>query len=211
MRKKPKIATTYVREKKKFHFDPDVLRLPGGVYLDGSWQSEKYFAGIASIIRKEFTVKAPLKDRNEETAAQIAGCNSVSIHVRRGDYVSDPKTNRIHGFCGIDYYRKALDYVAERVSDLRVFVFSEEPDWALKNLQFNFPKTVIGHNPPVQGHEDLRLMSLCKHQVMANSTFSWWGAWLCVKPDPIIICPERWFLAYDFEPRDLLPERWIKI
>ncbi|HNT36304.1 MAG TPA: alpha-1,2-fucosyltransferase [bacterium] len=211
LQRRPQYASSYIREKSKFHFDPEILNLPDGIYLDGSWQCEKYFASNAPTIRQEFTVKEPLKGDNADMADRISACDAVSLHVRRGDYVSDPKTNRIHGVCDLEYYSRAIEYLVERVSAPRLFVFSDEPDWATEHLHFDIPSQVVGHNPPDQGHEDLRLMALCKHHVIANSSFSWWGAWLCVHISPIVICPSRWFRSQEMDSGELIPERWTKI
>lgn len=201
---------TYTKEK-NFHFDSEILMLPDDVYLSGYWQSEKYFSDIADILRREFTVKTPPEDRNEQTVEMIRKTQSVSIHVRRGDYVTNPFATQYHGTCTLDYYRDAMEFVGARVEDPHFFVFSDDPAWARENLVSGHPTNVVDCNGPDRAYEDMRLMSLCRHHIIANSSFSWWGAWLCKNPDKIVIAPARWFANAALDTRDLLPERWIRI
>ncbi|HBE43978.1 MAG TPA: alpha-1,2-fucosyltransferase [Deltaproteobacteria bacterium] len=211
LRKPPKLASTYIREKKPFQFDPDILNLSDGVYLAGSWQSEKYFADIGAIIRQEFTVKTPQAGKDRELAEQIASCESVSLHIRRGDYVSNPHTSEVHGTCGIDYYLRCVDCLTQTVKNPHFFIFSDEPEWAHNSLKLLYRTTIVGHNKADKNYEDLRLMSQCKHHIIANSTFSWWGAWLSQNPDKIVLVPKRWFKSDDYDPKDLIPDKWIKV
>jgi hypothetical protein len=200
----------YVRER-HFHFDPDILKLQDDVYLDGYWQSEKYFKDIEDIIRQEFTVKGEPDARNRQTADMIKGSEAVSIHVRRGDYVTNPSTGKYHGICSLDYYRKAMAMIASRVKDSQFIAFSDDPAWVKDNLTSVYPLTCIDFNGPDRANMDMHLMSLCKHHIIANSSFSWWGAWLCTNPDKIIIAPKKWFNNQDINTTDLMPEKWIKI
>lgn len=193
-----------------FQFDPEVLRLSGRVYLEGYWQSEQYFTEYAEVIRREFMVTEPLLGRNRELADEICSVNAVSVHVRRGDYVRDAKTNAVHGVCTIDYYEKALEIMAQCTSDTVFFVFSDEPEWGVQHLKMDGPLRYIGHNGDTP-HEDLRLMSLCRHHIIANSSFSWWGAWLSANPDKIVIAPKRWFNDPAINTDDLTPAGWQRI
>lgn len=207
----PKEAPTYIKEKRKFHFDPEILCLPDNVYLEGSWQNKKYFDDIEAIIRKEFTVKTPLLGRNKELAGQIASHESVSLHIRRTDYISNPHIHNVHGTCDLDYYFRCVEYLSKIVKQPHFFIFSDEPQWVSDHLKLSYPATLIDHNGPDMSHEDLRLMSFCKHNVIANSTFSWWGAWLNENPEKIVLAPKRWFKSDDYDPIELLPDKWIKI
>ncbi len=193
-----------------FQFDPEVLRLPGKVYLEGYWQSEHYFAECAGTIRQEFTVQQPLRGRNRELADEIRSVNAVSVHVRRGDYVRDATTNAAHGVCGAEYYTKAIEIVTQYANDTVFFVFSDEPEWVAEHLKVDFPVRYISHNGDTP-HEDLRLMSLCRHHIIANSSFSWWGAWLSDNPDKIVIAPKRWFNDPSINTSDLTPTVWQRI
>lgn len=193
-----------------FHFDPEVLCLPNKVYLEGYWQSERYFAEHTEDIRREFTMKQPCLGRNRELADAIASVNAVSLHVRRGDYVTDAKTNAAHGVCAVDYYCKAADMIARAVENPVFFLFSDEPEWVAANLDLRYPVVHIGHNGDAP-HEDLRLMSQCRHHIIANSSFSWWGAWLSANPDKIVIAPKRWFNDPAINTDDLTPAGWQRI
>lgn len=209
-RKSPQFPMSYIKEK-HFQFDPYILDLPDEVYLDGYWQSERYFSDIAEIIRKELTVKVPLSGRNSELASQIQGCQAVSLHVRRGDYVTEPVTNQVHGICGLDYYSQAVAHISSKVNEPVFFVFSDDPAWAREHLALSYPVHIVDHNDVDQGYEDLRLMSLCRHHITANSSFSWWGAWLNPLPDKIVVAPERWFNNYDADTRDICPAGWVRL
>lgn len=200
-----------VFRERSFEFDAEALNAPSECCLQGYWQSPKYFAAIESSIRSELTVRDPLAGENQAAADRIAGGLAVSLHVRRGDYVANPTTNRYHGTCGPDYYAAAEKLLRERVGELRLFVFSDDPDWAQANLRFASPVTVFRHNGPQQDYEDLRLMTLCRHHIIANSTFSWWGAWLCPHPDKIVVAPKDWFRDAGHRSDDLIPADWIRI
>lgn len=210
LRRPSKLGMTHIREK-QYHFDPEISVMPDSIYLDGYWQSEKYFSGTADIIRNEFTLKLPQTGTNLELARQIESCESVSLHVRRGDYVTDEKTNLIHGTCDLDYYARCIKNLTQKVHRPSFFIFSDDPDWAEKNLRMAHPATFIGHNGPKKNFEDLRLMSQCRHHIIANSSFSWWGAWLGQHQDTIVYAPKRWFNSPSFNTEDLLPEAWTRI
>jgi len=194
-----------------FCFDPDVLSLPDGVCLEGYWQSERYFSDAADRVRKEFSFRNPPVGKNAEILNEVAACNSVSLHVRRGDYVTNPETNATHGVCSIDYYYRAIDFIRERVSNPSFFLFSDEPKWVRENLEFDGSTTVVDHNGPDAGCEDLRLMSHCQHHIIANSSFSWWGAWLNPNRNKIVVAPEHWFADGLRDTSDLIPETWVKL
>ncbi len=193
-----------------FHFDPEVRALPDNVYLEGYWHSERYFVEHSANIRKELTVTAELMGRNRELADKLSVVNAVSVHVRRGDYVHNPTTNAYHGVCAPEYYHRAAEVIASSVVDPLFVVFSDEPGWAVQHLKFRFPVCHVTDNGETP-HEDLRLMSLCKHHIIANSSFSWWGAWLSANPDKIVIAPERWFNNPTINTVDLTPVGWHRI
>jgi hypothetical protein len=194
-----------------YHFDPDILQLPDNVYLEGYWQSPKYFYDIQDIIRAEFTVRSGPDAGNRRMAEEIAGAESVAIHVRRGDYVSSPAISSRHGTCSMEYYQTAVKTIIGRVVQPHFFVFSDDPAWAKENLSLTGPKTVIGQNGPDHAYEDMRLMSLCKHHIIANSSFSWWGAWLCRNPDKVVIAPQQWFQDKNINTGDLIPAQWTRL
>jgi hypothetical protein len=195
---------------KSIDYDPDVLLISNSVYLEGYWQSEKYFKDVEGIIREELNFRHKADAINSEFVEMIGHYNSVSIHVRRGDYVSNDVTNKVHGTCSLDYYNNAIDYIKNSEKKPYFFVFSDDPLWVKENLKIDDPTQYISHNIN-KNYEDLRLMSLCKHFIIANSSFSWWGAWLSRNPDKIVIAPRRWFKQKECNISDRLPESWIKL
>lgn len=193
-----------------FQFWPDITSVEDESYLVGYWQSEKYFSDIKDVIRSDFTFKGEMSAQNMEVAASISQCNAVSLHVRRGDYAYNQKTNSIHGLCPLDYYRSAVSYMNERLPFPSFFIFSDDMPWVKKNLKIDFPCTYVDHNKTVESHNDMRLMSLCKHHIIANSSFSWWGAWLNARTDKVVIAPQRWFVNGGCTA-DLIPDEWISL
>ncbi|MBZ9664915.1 alpha-1,2-fucosyltransferase [Pseudomonas sp. LMG 31766] len=192
-----------------FNYWPGMRLVPGDCYLSGYWQSEKYFSDCVSIIRKDFAFKEPLGSLNEELLKKITQKNSVSLHVRRGDYVAYANTS-VYACCSIGYYKKAVDYIAAQVKDPVFFVFSDDPDWVKANLKFEYDHFYVSHNKGTESYNDMRLMSRCDHHIIANSSFSWWGAWLNPCIDKIVIAPEAWFVN-GTDASDLCPEAWIKL
>lgn len=193
-----------------FHFWPEFFDAQPGSYLLGYWQSEKYFAAIADRLRQEFTFKQPLRGRNAELAESMAGCEAVSLHIRRGDYVTDAKTNSRHGVCSLDYYRQAIARISAHVAAPVFFVFSDDIPWTKENLKLEFPCVFIDHNQGENNYCDMQLMSLCRHHIIANSSFSWWGAWLNPRQDKVVIAPQHWF-AHETSTADLVPTGWLRV
>jgi len=212
-------ATLYYRrpvvQEQGSGFDANVLQAPRHCMLVGYWQSEKYFKDIESGLRREFTLRAGISAESEKVASQIRSSDSVFLHIRRGDYISDAAISKVYDICSMEYYQAAVEYVKQRILQPHFFVFSDEPAWARENLKLPAPITIIDHNPPGDGntprreHEDLWLMSLCQHAIVANSSFSWWGAWLNPNKDRVVIAPKKWLRTHD-EP-DRVPGRWIRI
>ncbi len=194
-----------------FHFEPPDCSQKGDIYLHGYWQSEKYFADVLNVIRNDLRLKQE-REIVDKVATQIRSKRAISVHVRRGDYVDNSKTNEFHGVCSPAYYEQAISHIKARVpaEDMHVFVFSDDPTWARANLTLDLPSTVVsdGNLSPA---EEIHLMSLCRHHVIANSTFSWWGAWLNERVDKLVIAPRRWFNNPDIDTRDLIPETWTRI
>jgi len=197
-----------VVKEKYFQFDPDILSLETDVYLEGYWQSPKYFVEIEGIIRREFQPKRAPEGKNAVLSRKISDRNAVAVHIRRGDYAQNPVTNQYHGVCSLDYYYRAAALVAGRVADPHFFIFSDDGEWPLRNLKLNYPTTFIIDNFDNPG-EDLRLISLCRHHIIANSSFSWWGAWLGASPGQIVVAPRRWFNRPEINTKDLIPDNWI--
>lgn len=193
-----------------FSYWAEVRNAPANCYLMGYWQSEKYFSDYANQIRRDFEFAPPLTFMNAKFAEQMRVEPSVSLHVRRGDYVSNPRANATHGVCSLDYYRDAVQFIAGRVVNPRFYVFSDDVDWVRDNLKLEFPHEYVNHNQGQESYNDMRLMSLCKHNIIANSSFSWWGAWLNAFADKIVVAPKRWF-AKEISSQDLMPPAWARI
>lgn len=179
-------------------------------YLEGFWQSHKYLEPIQNVLFREITLKKPIEDKYKELLNKIVNSNSISIHIRRGDYVNDLKTKVTHYAFGLEYYEKAIKTIDSKIQDPSFFIFSDDIMWVKDNLEINFP-TIFVSSPDIKDFEELALMSKCKHNIIANSSFSFWGAWLNQNPNKIVIAPEKWNNIYQEEYKDLLPEEWIKI
>lgn len=192
-----------------FHYWEKINEVPDNCYLKGYWQTEKYFNDAAADIRRDFVFHNPLNDKNAESASLISEVNSVSLHVRRGDYVSDARTAETHGLCSIEYYRAAIQLVLARVPNAHFFIFSDDVCWVRKNLPLDLPTNYIDHNQGRQSFNDMRLMSLCKHNIIANSSFSWWGAWLNANHNKIVVAPSRWFNSAQHDTRVLYCRDWV--
>lgn len=191
-----------------FYYWPDICNVQLPCYLVGYWQSERYFAAQTNTIRADFTFRQPLAGRNLELAQEIETINAVSLHIRRGDFVSNPKTMAIHGVCPLAYYESAVRYIAERVDAPHFFVFSDDMDWVRANLNMDHPCRYVNHNRGSESYNDMRLMSLCRHYIIANSSFSWWGAWLNPNPEKIVVAPKKWFTK-ESNLEDLFPQGWV--
>lgn len=190
-------------------FDPAFNDLLAPVYLDGYWQNEQYFNPIAGTLRDRYFVPRQRPDeRNLSLRDRMVSSISASVHVRRGDYVSDPGTARYHGACSLEYYSASARSLVRTEGVDHFFVFSDEPAWAEANLALDAPATFVHHNSGRESHWDLWLMRHCKHHIIANSSFSWWGAWLNASPTKTVIAPARWFAGLDVPPHAIVPETW---
>ncbi|EJN00872.1 alpha-1,2-fucosyltransferase [Herbaspirillum sp. YR522] len=208
----PQPADRILREA-SFTYDARIEQASAPVYLDGYWQSERYFARIRQHLLDEFTLKGDWGSDNAAMAAQIAtaGAGAVSLHVRRGDYVSNAHTAQYHGVCSLDYYRDAVAHIGGRVEAPHFFVFSDDHEWVRENLQIGHPATFVQINSADHGIYDMMLMKSCRHHIIANSSFSWWGAWLNPAEDKIVVAPQRWFKDATNDTRDLIPAAWVRL
>ncbi len=193
-------------------FDPGVLGLAGTIYLDGYWQTEKYFIENRERLLEVFSLKKQFSPAAQEVLRDIeSGKPSISVHVRRGDYVSNEKINSVHGTPDTSYYDRAAALAAQKCSGLpRFFIFSDDPNWCKDNMELP-GETSIGSRPGISDAEELLLMSRCSHHIIANSSFSWWGAWLNTSTHKIVIAPKQWYREASREPRDIIPPSWIRI
>ncbi|MEL7254651.1 MAG: alpha-1,2-fucosyltransferase [Pseudomonadota bacterium] len=190
-------------------FNDDFFDLGDGIYLHGYWQSERYFDAIAPQIREDLRMTTPLDDANAAMADRIAGAGvAVSAHVRRGDYVGDGS----YAICAPDYYRDGVARIAQETGqEVTCFVFSNDPAWARENLSLGAEMVVVDINDETKGHFDLHLQTLCDHHVIANSTFSWWGAWLNGKSGKRVVAPRDWFGPGKPANPDICPPDWIRL
>ncbi len=194
-------------EEKEFVFSSEVFQKKAPFYFEGFWQSEKYFKKAETSIRDDFTFKNLDFLKNKNLLESIKSTESVSIHIRRGDYVQNTKTKAIYDILTLDYYKNALTTIKNSVQKPVFYIFSDDPEWVKENLKLDDCFYSTGENH----FEDFYLMQNCKHNIIANSSFSWWAAWLNNNPKKIVIAPNRWFsessgLSYS----DIVPENWIK-
>lgn len=191
--------------------DRAALTAPDNCYLRGFWQSEDYFKDIAATLAEQFAPKAAPSSQDQMLLERMANGNAVSLHVRRGDYVSLASAAAYHGTCSPGYYRQAIDHILQHREGCRFFVFSDDPSWAADNLDIPAETHYVAHNSAANAVQDMRLMSHCRDHIIANSSFSWWGAWLAERRcnDGIIIAPRQWFAGRDAP--DIVPARWMRM
>ncbi|WP_332453225.1 alpha-1,2-fucosyltransferase [Chryseobacterium aquaticum] len=193
-------------------YDESFFKTPHrNIYLKGYFQSEKYFIRYEDQIRKEFEITAPLKQQTFDMLNVIGSVNSVSLHIRRGDYVTNSEANAVHGTCDLNYYHRAIDSINKKIENAVFFIFSDDIDWAKQNLKTINKTYFVDFNDASTNYEDIKLMSNCKHNIIANSSFSWWGAWLNRNKGKIVIAPKKWFNTDAHNSKDILPESWLKI
>lgn len=194
-------------------FDASILTLEQTSSLRGYWQSYKYFSDIADQIRNDFQLKKTYQDILEQKKIykKIRDAEqSISLHVRRTDYLS-PVSQQILGTCSRSYYDEALRLMGQKEKDLSLFIFSDDLAWCKKTFHdVILPITFVGEEESLEDFEELILMSLCKHHIIANSTFSWWGAWLSSQ-NGIVIAPQKWFSSNDYSSMDLIPSNWLRV
>jgi hypothetical protein len=183
----------------------------GDLLLDGYWQSEQYFAGAEGIIRKDLTPSFDLSERDVRVKLAMQNTTSVSLHIRRGDYVTNAHTNAWHGVCGVDYYRNAMQVVEPRLQNPHYFVFSDDMEWVKANLKIDHPCTYVAHNDETTAVNDLMLMASCQHHIIANSSFSWWGAWLNSSQEKLVVRPKVWLKQLPYMNDSVCPSSWMAV
>ncbi len=198
---------------KHYQYDEQVLNTNVlSTYMKGYWQSEKYFEDVEKNIRQDFTFKTSISAHLLPLVDEIQEKNSVCFHLRRLHGFADGKVNNegvaFHGSSGMVYYKKAIEILAEKEKNLHFYIFSDSPSWAKENIKLSFPITFMEGN---KDYEDLQLMSLCKHHIIANSSFSWWSAWLNANPAKIVCAPDEWFADKSVNTKDIYPSSWTRI
>jgi hypothetical protein len=195
---------------------------PYSKYLDGYFQSYKYLDLQRAQLLKEISLKEDLSRKYGALISEMAASGSVAVHIRRGDYVSDAKTKKAHFVCDLAYYERAMEMMKKKINESReniseenilvpiFYIFSDDISWAKENLKVS-EKLVFVSNPELKDYEELMLMSGCQNNIIANSSFSFWSAWLNQNPNKIVIGPKKWNNKYPAAYRDLMPKEWIKI
>jgi hypothetical protein len=200
----------YKRED-SYKFDESFFSIKDNSYLEGYWQSEKYFKQIENIIRNEFSFKNKDILNNQALLEQFLIGTSVCMNVRRGDFVSNPNASMHHGSCSIDYFHDAVNYYRERFEDVHFFVFSDDIEWCQENFKEDF-YTFIGHENAGEAFSNyLFLMTQCRHYIIPNSSFGWWAAWLNNRSDKLVIAPKKWYNNPKMDVSALVPSEWILI
>ena len=196
-----------------WHYSPAVDTLRAPVLIIGYWQSPRYFSGIRTELSKTFRPTAPLSDYSAGLRRHIKASEAVAVHIRRGDYVTNPSAARRMGLCDVDYYRHAVDLLTRLVPQARFYLFSDDAAFVREAFSFVPNQTIVDGNGD-RAVEDMMLMRDCTHHIIANSSFSWWGAWLGEDERKIVVAPRRWFsrerlmTTYTF---DLYPDDWITL
>jgi hypothetical protein len=202
-----------VFREKGHHYDSSIHFCGRNTYLDGYFQCEKYFLPFEKEIRQDFQFASPPEGKNAAVIREIEEQPlAISVHVRRGDYVSLAAANDFHGTMETVYYEEGARRICSKVAGSpKFYLFSDDPQWVREHLRLPGEMMVIDWNQGKQSFEDMRLMSHCHHHIIANSSFSWWGAWLNPSPDKVVIAPAIWFRGQEDQPGDILPESWMKI
>jgi hypothetical protein len=193
------------------HYDSNFFKSKKSVVLKGQWQSEKYFSNNESFFKNAFRLKKDLIENSIAKAKHLASKESVAVHVRRADYLRLKIILEWHGIMTEDYYRKAFKILDERLSVYEVYYFTDDPAWVQNNLLSIKEGEILSGSVNQTHYDDFHLMSHCRHNIIANSSFSWWAAWLNNNSDKIVIGPKKWFDQGPKDTQDILPESWIKI
>lgn len=189
------------------YFD-NMLHIQGDAYFIGYWQSYKYFSAIEDKIREQFIFPQLITSKNLDIIAKIKNSNSISIHIRRGDYINNPLYSNI---CTLEYYNKAIAFFKQKVDNPVFYIFSNDIKWCSENLLVKENSYFIDWNKGTDSFWDIYLMSLCKHNIIANSSFSWWGGWLNSNDNKIVVGPSKWLNDERININDILLPEWVSI
>ena len=203
-----KYADTHILEK-DFPYDKDIASRKTSAYFDGYWQTEKYFSDCKEFIRRDFSFRDEEVLRRHVQYEEVLNSNSVSIHIRRGDYVKNPKYRKRLYVCKLEYYKNAMKFLAERFENLTFYIASDDHEWVKHNFVLSKQVRLIESENALS---DFYIMSRCRHNIISNSSFSWWAAWLNPNESKQVLAPDIWFnpcAKIDF--RDIVPDSWVKI
>ncbi|MDB5273280.1 MAG: hypothetical protein JWO58_1647 [Chitinophagaceae bacterium] len=190
-----------------FQFDQRVLSVKPDVYLDGYWQSSRYFETVEKELRADFTFVHSIEKKSQELHRDILFTDSICVNVRRADFL----TSGFHGVCGMNYFEPALEYLASSLANPKAFIFSDDPVWCEENFKLKIPTQVVDHtHKGFKFSNQLQLMAACKHFVIPNSTFAWWAVWLSNKENSKVIAPKKWFNDEHINTNDLIPAHWMR-
>jgi len=206
----PNILFDILKEK-SLAFDPDNFNIGPKCILQGYWQNEKYYNEIRSTLIKDFSLSKPLSEHNSQIEEEIINNQSIGVHIRRGDYINNEANLSIYASLGPGYYKDAIEIISQKTKSPSLFIFSDDIPWVKENLTFDYPVIYIEGISERQDAEEIYLMSQCKHHVIANSSFSWWGAWLATNSQQIVIAPKNWFIDETMNTQFELPGKWLRI
>ena len=193
------------------NFNLDMLKNNKNYYLEGYWQNPEYFEGIRKTILKNFSFPKLKNFEDSRLQNKISDSESIAIHIRRGDYIKNPTINQFHGTCSLEYYKKAAELIASKVTNAKFFLFTDDPNFVKDNFGF-LPNTTLVSDSNRSDIDELNLMHSCKHFIIANSTFSWWGAWLSQHPEKIVVAPKQWFKNVETNKKcKIIPKDWTRI
>lgn len=198
-------------KEKPFGFQDKYLKVADGSYLVGNWQSERFFPGIEKDLRDQFRLSAKPSQESQEVGKRIAGCRSLALHIRRGDYLTNSSAAAIYEHLSLDYYRACAELFASEDPEVQVFVFSNDIPWCQEKLNLPWETHYVGHNTAESAHEDMWLISQAAGVAIANSTFSWWAAWLNQRNQAKIYAPSQWFRSGTLDGSNILCETWSRV
>jgi hypothetical protein len=208
---KPSTTNINLIQEGKLTFNPHIFSLHGSLWLKGYWNSPKYFQNIQPLLQHEIGTPGQLNPKSAQLISTISESNAIAIHIRRGDYITNKQAAKRHGLCHMEYYKAGLDIVSHGLNNPHCFIFSDDTEWVKENFKIKIPMTVVDINGPDDAHQDLWLMAACKRFIIANSSFSWWSAWLCSAKDKIVVSPKKWALPANHDTQNLIPADWIQI
>lgn len=191
-----------------YNFDKKYYNIKDNMYVSGWFQHGEYFENVRDDLLREFTLKQEFKIPDELDII-LKRFQVVSLHIRRGDYVSNLAVKKVMCYCGKEYYQRAIRYMNERLENIFLFIFTNDEEWVQRRLKLDLPYRVISNHYHLSDIQEMILMSKCKHNIIANSTFSWWGAWLNENEDKIVIAPKKWFV--EKKRRNIAKKEWVQL